>query len=111
YRRLYSRSIPGVDIEILSWIVTLAAPAEGRLAATLPGQQIQAKPSQQRLVFDAATGEFADVPVYWRTDLAPGVRIQGPGVIAEDENSTIVSGAFDARIDRFGYIELMRRET
>ena len=32
YRRLYSRSIPGVDIEILSWVVSLRAPAEGRLA-------------------------------------------------------------------------------
>jgi hypothetical protein len=30
-------------------------------------------------------------------------------VIVEDETSTVVSGLFDARIDAFGYIELMRR--
>jgi hypothetical protein len=30
-------------------------------------------------------------------------------VIVEDETSTVVSRAFDARIDAFGYIELNRR--
>jgi hypothetical protein len=32
-------------------------------------------------------------------------------VIAENDTSTVVSALFDARIDRFGYIELIRRET
>ena len=32
YGKLYSRSIPGVEIEILSWIIAVAAPAEGALA-------------------------------------------------------------------------------
>jgi N-methylhydantoinase A len=31
YRKLYSRSIPGAEIEVLSWAVALSAPAEGRL--------------------------------------------------------------------------------
>ena len=46
----------------------------------------------------------------WRADLAPGARIRGPAVIGEDETSTVIGVAFDARIDRFGYIELTRRE-
>ena len=50
------------------------------------------------------------MPIYWRADLAPGARISGPAVIAEDETSTVVSPRFDARIDRFGYIELVRKE-
>lgn len=41
-------------------------------------------------------------------ELTPGTSIKGPAVIAEDETSTIVSPNFDARIDRFGYIELIR---
>jgi N-methylhydantoinase A len=51
------------------------------------------------------------VPIYWRPDLAPGARVSGPAVIAEDDTSTVVSPIFDARIDRFGYIELTRRES
>ena len=65
----------------------------------------------RRAVFDPDRGEFFDTPIYWRAELAPGARIRGPAVIAEDETSTVVSADFDARIDRFGYIELTRRES
>jgi len=111
YRRLYSRSIPGVDIEILSWVVSLRAPAEGRLAAETVERPGEAAPKSHRAVFDPDRGEFVDTPIYWRADLAPGAQIRGPAVIAEDETSTVVSADFDARIDRFGYIELTRRES
>jgi N-methylhydantoinase A len=111
YRRLYSRSIPGVDIEILSWVVSLRAPAEGRLAAEAVEQPGEAAPLPHRAVFDPDRGEFVDTPIYWRADLALGAQIRGPAVIAEDETSTVVSADFDARIDRFGYIELTRRES
>ena len=111
YRRLYSRSIPGVDIEILSWVVSLRAPAEGRLAAEAVERPDEVVPLSHRAVFDPDSGEFVDTPIYWRANLAPGVQIRGPAVIAEDETSTVVSADFDARIDRFGYIELTRRES
>jgi N-methylhydantoinase A len=109
YRRLYSRSIPGVEIEILSWVIAVAAPAEGQLAAAMPVSIGVAKPRGWRAVFDPAAAEFKEMPIYWRCDLAPGARVAGPAVIAEDDTSTIVSALFDARIDRFGYIELVRR--
>ncbi len=110
YRRLYSRAIPGVDIEILSWVLSLSAPAEGRLAAESGEEPAEAQPVANRAVFDPEAGEFIDTPVYWRGDLAPGATVKGPAVIAEDETSTIVSANFDAQIDRFGYIELRARE-
>jgi N-methylhydantoinase A len=110
YRRLYSRVIPGVDIEILSWIVTVSAPAEGVLATPVAEKASTPVPKSRRQVFDPESGEFLEVPIYWRPDLAPGARIAGPAVIAEDETSTVVSPLFDARIDRFGYIEMTRRE-
>ena len=93
-------------------MLSLSAPAEGRLALSRrqPEQPSEPKPRQRRPVFDPDSGEFADVPIYWRPDLAPGARIHGPAVIAEEETSTVVSASFDARIDRFGYIELTRRE-
>jgi N-methylhydantoinase A len=109
YRRLYTRAIPGVDIEILGWVVSVAAPAKGRLAEPVTEHAHEPSPKARRRVFDPHSGEFLDVAVYWRPDLAPGARIPGPAVIAEDETSTVVSPLFDARIDRFGYIEMTRR--
>jgi N-methylhydantoinase A len=111
YRSLYSRAIPGVDIEILSWVLTLSAPTEGRLAAEAAETPSEPKPLPRRRVFDPDGGDFIDAPFFWRSDLAPGARIKGPAVIAEDETSTIVGPDFDAHIDRFGYIELTGRET
>jgi N-methylhydantoinase A len=111
YGRLYSRHIPGVEIEILSWVVAIAAPAEGELALPIEIKLAEPKPKSRRPVFDPASGEFLNVPIFWRSDLAPGAHIRGPAVIAEDDTSTVVSPLFDARIDRFGYIELTRRET
>jgi N-methylhydantoinase A len=110
YRRLYSRAIPGVEIEILSWVVAVRVPAEGQLGAEAPERPMEPKPRSRRPIFDPDTGEFQEVDIYWRPDLAPGARISGPAVIAEDETSTVVSPRFDARIDRFGYIELTRNE-
>jgi N-methylhydantoinase A len=110
YRRLYSRAIPGVEIEILSWVVSVSAPPEGHLGAAATERASEPKPVAQRPIFDPETAEFRDVEIYWRPDLAPGARISGPAVIAEEETSTVVSPRFDARIDRFGYIELVRKE-
>jgi N-methylhydantoinase A len=110
YRRLYSRPIPGVEIEILSWVLTLSAPSEGELAKPLPVKVDKPKPRGHRQVFDPNSGEFLKVPIFWRPDLKPGTELKGPAVIAEDETSTVVSPLFNARIDRFGYIELARRE-
>ncbi|HEX9466428.1 MAG TPA: hydantoinase/oxoprolinase family protein [Alphaproteobacteria bacterium] len=109
YRRLYSRAIPGVDIELLSWVVSVSSPAEGRLATPVALKPSVPKPRSRRPVFESGRGEFVEVPIYWRGDLAPGAQIEGPAVIAEDETSTVVSPAFQARIDEFGYIELTRR--
>jgi len=110
YRKLYSRAIPGVEIEILSWVVSVTAPAGGRLSDPLEELLSRPQPRAHRPVLDPGLGEFRDVPIYWRADLAPGAQIKGPAVIAEDETSTVVSPLFDARIDAFGYIELVRRE-
>ena len=110
YRRLYSRSIPGVEIEILSWVVAVSAPSEGELGAPLPERPTEPRPRSRWPVFDPDVGEFQEVAAYWRGDLVPGARISGPAVIAEDETSTVISPRFEARIDRFGYIELIRRE-
>lgn len=110
YRRLYSRPIPGVEIEILSWVVAISAPPQGELATAAAMRPSEPKPRGRRPVFDPQAGAFADVPIYWRSDLAPGAKINGPTVIAEDDTSTVVSALFEAHVDKFGYIVLNRRE-
>jgi N-methylhydantoinase A len=109
YRRLYSRIIPGVEVEILSWVLLLSAPSPSETAAVPPPSEPHTpQPARRRPVFDPETGEFIEVAIYERRDLLPGAFIPGPAVIVEDETSTVVSRLFDAHIDAFGYIELLR---
>jgi N-methylhydantoinase A len=110
YRRLYSRIIPGVEVEVLSWVVLVSTPApveDTAPPATPPA--FAATPARSRAVFDPETAEFVDVAIYERAALAPGATLAGPAVIVEDETSTVIGGNFDARIDPYGYIELRRR--
>jgi len=67
------------------------------------------KAAGQRSLFDPV-GEYMQASVYRRGDLRPGARIRGPAIIIEDETSTVVSPAFDAVVNGFGYIELIRSQ-
>jgi N-methylhydantoinase A len=110
YRRLYSRVIPGVEVEVLSWVMLLSAPRPTESETVVPTPEPHTpEPARWRLVFDPETGEFIEVAIYERRDLLPGAYIPGPAIIVEDETSTVISRLFDARIDPFGYIELTRR--
>jgi N-methylhydantoinase A len=110
YRRLYSRVIPGVEVEVLSWVLLLSGPVPADDAEPPPEPpRYTPQPARRRAVFDADTADFVEVAIYERAALVPGAVIAGPAVIVEDETSTVVSPAFDARIDAYGYIELTRR--
>jgi N-methylhydantoinase A len=110
YRRLYGRTIAEIDVEVLSWTLTVSAPAR-----QLPGDPGDCKPrtapsaDSTQSCFDPVQETRADIPVYSRQSLAPGVTIVGPALITEDQTTTVVTSAFDARIDASGNIVLSRR--
>ena len=109
YRGLYSRIIPGVEVEVLSWVLLLSAPVPDREAppTAAPARSTPA-PVRHRPVFDPETGEFVEVAIYHRAALPPGAVLTGPAVIVEDETSTVIGRLFEAAIDASGYIELRR---
>jgi len=110
YRRLYSRVIPGVEVEVLSWVVLATAPAPVEETTPPAAPRAFAIPeARRRSVFDPEMGEFVEVAIYERPALKPGATLKGPAVIVEDETSTVIGRNFDARIDAFGYIEMTRR--
>ncbi len=109
YRRLYHRVIPGVEVEVLSWVLLLSAPPPAEPAPPPPAPPAYTPaPARDRAVFDPELGEFVTIGIHERQQLKPGARIPGPAVIVEDETSTVVTRLFTARIDAFGYIELTR---
>ena len=109
YAALYGRSIPDLDVEILTWtlLVSEAKQPPARAPALNGGHPAQAV--GRRRMFDPASGDYGEVPVYARSDLKPGARLSGPAVIVEDETTTVVAAAFDAHINALGYIVMEQR--
>ena len=62
-----------------------------------------------RQLFDPDTGDYIEAAVYRRSDLAPGMSIAGPALIAEDETTTVVPGAFALALNSLGYLVIERQ--
>ena len=109
YARFYDRPVPGSDVEIMSYAVLVttvaATPATAASAATT---ETAARPAGTSDVRDTVTGAVAPWQVYDRAALAPGARLDGPAIVAEDETSTLVGPGWTASVDGFGYLHLRR---
>ncbi|MEQ9642366.1 MAG: hydantoinase/oxoprolinase family protein [Alphaproteobacteria bacterium] len=108
YTELYGRTIPGVDVEILTWASQVTTepprpePAPAAPAAAAPDPRGRAR------LFDPGRTDYVDVPVYRRDDLAKGASVGGPCLITEDQTTTVVAAGFTASVDGLGYLVLAR---
>jgi N-methylhydantoinase A len=133
YRKLYGRIIEGVEIEALSWTLTIARKKKEKKGSKkgsepfLPDARRQVeRPRPKRALtpffppffptigkqklFDPATARAVEAAVYLRDDLPPGAAIDGPALITEEQTTTVVPPAWRARIDDHGGIVLTRQE-
>ncbi len=108
YSRFYDRPVPGSDVEILSYAVTVATMADAPDSVAVNTQSATATPARTQTVRDTASGEATEWAVFDRASLAPGATLYGPAIVAEDETSTLVGPGWTARIDGRGYIDLTR---
>ena len=134
YARLYGRTIPGQEREILSWTLTVTArkpsppsPAtvEGAAIASAPpgppspaggpgsgtdrgsdGAGATKPPSRQ--LFDPVHADYGAAAVHRRERLAPGDALAGPAVIVEDQTTTVIPDGFRATVNPHGYLVLDR---
>ena len=95
YEQLYGRLIPDLDVEVLSWTLTLSV---GRPVVAPLGDS---PPAASRV----APGGTR-VP---RDDLAPGSELTGPVTIVEDQTTTVVPADFQASVDAHGNVILRSR--
>ncbi len=110
YHRLYERTIPNLDVEILTWVLLVST--ESALPDALTSDNGSAAslalpaPIGERQLVDTATGNRVTAPVYAREALEPGMRLTGPAVILEQDTTTVISARFSASIHSLGYIIL-----
>ena len=109
YRAVYGLTIDGLDIQSVSWSVTVATRAPPAARAEMPKIRSPARAAATRDLYDAALGAIVSCPVYPRFELTPGAEVTGPAIIAEDETSTFVPAGFSAVLNSFEYIVMDNR--
>ncbi len=106
YATVFGRIIPKLEVEILTWTLSLAT------ARPLPKPAPEPKPlaapaaSGTREIIDPATGQRAKAALHERGALRPGMKLDGPALIVEDGTTTVVPQGFAARINSLGQIVL-----
>jgi N-methylhydantoinase A len=111
YTKFYNRPVPGSDIEVMSYAVTVATVAPAAYETAAEPALHDAAAAGTRKVLDTATGVVSDWRVYERAALAPGACFDGPAIVTEAETSTLVGPGWTGRITGEGYIELRRAAT
>jgi N-methylhydantoinase A len=110
YRRQFGRIIPGLEAEVLSWALGVSTEIAPPAAPAQPPARKTPAPSAKRSVFDPASGDFIQAAVYQRDALAPGMRLEGPALVVEDETTTVVPPAFNLSVNALGYLIVERSE-
>ncbi|MBY8974993.1 hydantoinase/oxoprolinase family protein [Rhodobacteraceae bacterium NNCM2] len=111
YARQFSRTVPGMRIEILNWAIRLTTPDRDVPPVADPTAGREARPRGRRQILCDVTGDRVEAAVFWRPDLRPGDRLTGPALIAEPQTTTFVSADFAASVDGAGNLHLIRKES
>jgi N-methylhydantoinase A len=111
YTRLFGRTVERLAVEITNWSLVVATTAPG--VARVPGRAggtAAAPVARDRTFFDAALRREVRAKEVRRAELRPGMVVDGPAVIVEEETSTIVTSAFRAVAQEDGAILILRKE-
>jgi len=110
HRRLYTYDLPGAPVELVNVRVTAIGQLPQR--ATAAPSPDGADPAVARVALRRAhfgTLGFVDVDCYGRERLRPGMTLDGPAIVDQDDATVLVAPGFRARVDTTGSIVLTRR--
>ena len=108
YRSLYGRVIPGLEIEILSWTLALATTIDAANDIEAPRSERAAAVQSQVDLYDPIADAEVRADLYLRADLRPGDSLNGPAIIVEEQTTTVVTSAYQAVVNRLGYLVIER---
>jgi N-methylhydantoinase A/oxoprolinase/acetone carboxylase beta subunit/N-methylhydantoinase B/oxoprolinase/acetone carboxylase alpha subunit len=110
YRIQFSNEIPGGEVEILSWGLTITADVAPPSFSTtvVTGTAGVPTPQGTKVLWDTAAGQAVEVPVFQRAELALGTHIDGPAIVVEENTSTVVNASFSLDVMPNGDLHLNR---
>jgi N-methylhydantoinase A len=111
YRKTYSRTIPNLGVEALTWMLVLVGKRNETVvdATHTIGLAGPAPIERTKPVFDGEIGQFVTAAVIRRDAMQAGSTFGGPAVIIEDQTTTFVPSSFQGNVSGHGHLVLRRR--
>jgi len=106
YEKLYSRTLPNADIEILTWSLSLSVVDESSNEYLELDTYKTIKENSIIDFCDYQSGEKIKIPNYDRTELNPGDLIQGQCVITEAQTTIVVSNNFNTKVLSNNFLQM-----
>ena len=98
YEKLYSRTLPNADIEILTWSLSLSIMGKNITEYLELDSYKKIKENSLIDYYDYQSGEQIKIPNYERKQLNPGDLIEGQCVITEAQTTIVVSNNFNTKV-------------
>jgi len=101
HRRLYTYDLPSAPVELVNLRVVAVGTLPERAAPTLSlnGGDLAGARTGHRTVFFKGRGRMS-TPCYARNRLAPGMTLEGPAIVDQEDTTTLIVSGFHARVDR-----------
>ncbi|MDH4147734.1 MAG: hypothetical protein OEY23_21465, partial [Acidimicrobiia bacterium] len=106
YRALFTRTLRGLDVEVLTWTVSISTAVDPPLHHADPVAVEPPAPSATRPLFDPGAGAWLQASVWRRDDLPPGTIVAGPAIVEEDQTTVVVAPSFTLRVHGSGALVL-----
>lgn len=109
YRRIYGMTIPDVGVQAVTWRLSAFSAARPFEPGQLPpGAAVPAPVGQRAVVFERGSAP-TPTPVYRRSELAAGGRLDGPAIVEERETTVVVRPGWRAQVAADGSIIASRQ--
>ena len=98
----------GRGLVVESLTVEAVGATETTADTAFPLSNLPALPAEKVAVW--CGGEWRDTPLFLRSALLPGQRLQGPAIIVEDTGTVVIEGGWQAEVNACGHLLLKRVE-
>lgn len=104
YEQVYGLRIPGSDVEVVTWSVTVGTRPALPARAPRPPSDRPAATQGHVEAWEPGAGQRRRFARHWRPDLRPGQSVAGPALVAEDETTVVVPAGWVASLDGHGHL-------
>ncbi len=108
YRMRYSFLMPGRALIAEAVSVEAIGASDAPSETTPPAARTQGSPESAETVAMHTGGGSHPTPVYRRDVLAPGDKVRGPAIVAEQNATTVVEPGWQAEVTRLNHLVLTR---